>query len=308
MARQPKKTKVPARVNVGISAKAKFEARVSTEIPSQSSGRLIDAVTDIFRPFSEKRGLKADQIRLQREDVLLEIAKRAHQRLRLEDAPISPIPNKILVPFLEKASLEDENSFLLDRWADLLVSAARSTQAVHPRLIQVLSELTPAEALLLRHIAMNGEFARFRLHDSVVEFEPHTARFRIDKIIDELLGDCDFLRDDEAMYQLERSILDKKFYLEIDKLFAFPGVAPVLVFIAVDRTDVWSSEPAESSTISNEIYENDRAVSVLQSLRIIEKNHIDVVRGTLEIEVYYLNITELGIDLLINCDREIGKR
>ena len=52
-------------VDIGLSAKASLEAKVSTEIPAQSSGRLLDAITDIFRPYSERRGLKADQIRLQ---------------------------------------------------------------------------------------------------------------------------------------------------------------------------------------------------------------------------------------------------
>lgn len=41
-------------VDIGIGAKAE----VKTEIPSESSGRLLDTLTDIIRPFSERRGLK----------------------------------------------------------------------------------------------------------------------------------------------------------------------------------------------------------------------------------------------------------
>jgi len=106
-------------LDVGLSARASLEAKISTEIPSQSTGRLVDAVTDVFRPFAERRGLKADPIRLQREDVLIEIAKKAYNRLEIENAVPSPIPTKFLVPFLEKASLEDGDSYLIDRWADL---------------------------------------------------------------------------------------------------------------------------------------------------------------------------------------------
>jgi hypothetical protein len=36
----------------------------------------VDALTDIIRPFSERRGLKGDQIRLQREEVLVEVARK----------------------------------------------------------------------------------------------------------------------------------------------------------------------------------------------------------------------------------------
>ena len=87
-------------VDIGLGAKASLE--VSTEIPAQSSGRLLDALTDIIRPFSERRGLKADQIRLQREGVGIEIARLAHRRLEIENQPINPLPNKFWCRSLRK--------------------------------------------------------------------------------------------------------------------------------------------------------------------------------------------------------------
>ncbi|HKF96322.1 MAG TPA: hypothetical protein VKB96_17365 [Gammaproteobacteria bacterium] len=80
--------KSPLNIDVGAKDEAKFE--VKAEVPATSAGRFVDAVTDVFRPFSERRGLRADQIRLQREDVLIEIAKKARQRLELEQQPITP--------------------------------------------------------------------------------------------------------------------------------------------------------------------------------------------------------------------------
>ena len=100
-------------VDVGLSARASLEAKVSTEIPAQSTGRLVDAITDWFRPFTERRGWKADLIRLQREDVLIEIAKKAYRRLEIENVVPSAVPTKFLIPFLEKASLEDKDVFLI---------------------------------------------------------------------------------------------------------------------------------------------------------------------------------------------------
>jgi hypothetical protein len=141
--------------DIGFSARATLEAKISTEIPSESSGRLLDTITDMFRPFAERRGLKADLIRLQREEVLIEIAKKASRRLAIEKADSSPIPNKFLIPFLEKASLEDDDSFLIDRWADLLVSSSMEPASAHPRFVQILSELGAAEAKLLRDIALH---------------------------------------------------------------------------------------------------------------------------------------------------------
>ena len=92
---------------------------IKTEIPKESSGRLIDALTGIIRPFSERRGLKADQIRLQREEVLIEIAKRPKWRAELEGLSIQPVPNKVLVPLLENASNEQSDSPFLDWWTDV---------------------------------------------------------------------------------------------------------------------------------------------------------------------------------------------
>jgi hypothetical protein len=126
------KTDPEVKVDIELGAKASLEAKVSTEIPSKSAGRLVDAITDIFRPFSERRGLKADQIRLQREEVLIEIAHKALTRLQIENQQASPLPNKFLVPFLEKASLEEKDDILLDRWADLLAACSTDPCSAHP--------------------------------------------------------------------------------------------------------------------------------------------------------------------------------
>jgi hypothetical protein len=120
----------PVSVDVGIGLRANLE--VKAEIPKEETGRLVAALTDIIRPFAERRGLKADQIRLQREDVLLEVVKKARLRAELEQIELHPIPTKMLVPFLERASLEDfDNTEMQARWAALLLSASNNYQARH---------------------------------------------------------------------------------------------------------------------------------------------------------------------------------
>jgi hypothetical protein len=63
-------------VDSPVSFKAVVKAEIRTEVSKESASRLVDALTDAIRPFTEARGLRADQIRLQREDVLIEIAKK----------------------------------------------------------------------------------------------------------------------------------------------------------------------------------------------------------------------------------------
>jgi hypothetical protein len=151
MSDEAKPTQSPVRVDVGVKAEAKLE--IKTEIPSESSGHLVDALVDIIRPFSEKRGLRADLIRLQREEVAVAIALKAAERLRISESTPHSIPNKILVPILEKASLEEPNSELIDWWANLLASTARSPNIKSVTFADVLSQIGGNHARLLDHIA-----------------------------------------------------------------------------------------------------------------------------------------------------------
>jgi hypothetical protein len=48
-------------LSVDVGLKASLE--VKAEVPKKSAGRAVDAMVDIFQPFSEGRGLKADHIR-----------------------------------------------------------------------------------------------------------------------------------------------------------------------------------------------------------------------------------------------------
>ncbi|MDZ7830282.1 MAG: hypothetical protein U5L07_00865 [Desulfobacterales bacterium] len=162
--RWPSKTKVKSKMNdernndqssvkVDFGAKAEARIEVKTEIPSESSGRLIDTLVDIIRPFSEKRGLKADLIRLQREEVAITIMQRAREKLRLSGTTQHPIPNKILLPILEKSSLEEPKSELIDKWSNLLASTAMNPNVKAIAFADILSAIGSEQAILIEKIA-----------------------------------------------------------------------------------------------------------------------------------------------------------
>jgi hypothetical protein len=134
-------------ISVAIGLKAGLE--VKAEIPKKSVGRLVDSLTDMIRPFAEARGLRADQIRLQREDILIEIAKKARTRADLEGVVINPLPIKMLVPFLEKASAEDTDGDMRDRWAALLFSASKEFHSRHLTFLDILGRLSSDEIKIL---------------------------------------------------------------------------------------------------------------------------------------------------------------
>ena len=166
-------------IKIDLGSPVSIKAEIKAEIPKESAGRLLDTLTDIIRPFTETRGLRADQIRLQREDILIEIARRAKVRAELEGS-IRPIGNKFLIPFLEKASLEDPQSELVDKWANLLATAAHGDASEYTWCISLLSELAPSDFGLLdgmhnnRSEQMNG-----------IRFE-HLSRAQIQDVFDSL--------------------------------------------------------------------------------------------------------------------------
>jgi hypothetical protein len=102
--------KPPVQIDLGARAEAKLE--VKAEVPSASVGRFVDAVTDMFRPFSEARGLRADQIRMQRAEVAIEIARLARQAATGQDLELRPVANKVLVPLIEKARMRTHQTIL----------------------------------------------------------------------------------------------------------------------------------------------------------------------------------------------------
>ena len=88
--------------SVGISGNATVPVspvnlQIKAKLPAKSTGRLLDARADIIRPFTERRGLRADQIRLQREEVAIQVAELAKKRIEAERIATHPIPTKGLV-------------------------------------------------------------------------------------------------------------------------------------------------------------------------------------------------------------------
>lgn len=289
-------------VDVGLSAKASLEAKISTEIPAQSTGRLLDAVTDIFRPFSERRGLKADLIRLQREDVLLEIARKATARLEIENRQPAQIPNKFLVPFLEKASLEEAESALIDRWVDLLVSSTIDPAVAHPRFVQILSEITPAEAQLLRAVALNNVNLKtpnsMSLEATSREFSPEHM-------------DMEFLLKSCLHETGELSTIIRDFQKSMMKMFSFPGCAIINVMMgyvkeANGRMAAEDILNQNKSPIDIKKPCHRSSLDILISLNLLRelRKEIDDDRFVF-IQVAYVCITPLAVQFLEKCDRDV---
>src|SRR5581483_8633125 len=62
-----------------------------------------------------------------------------------------PVPGRLLLPILEKGSLEEDGD-LQQRWAALLANSAAQPENVLPAFVSILAELSPVEAALLERL------------------------------------------------------------------------------------------------------------------------------------------------------------
>lgn len=100
-------------------------------------------------------GIFEDKLKYMRWERQLRLMQRADQLLQKIGLtqPTRHIPLKLAIPLLEAASLEDDD-YLQDLWAKLLVNAANSGSRVtlQRAYIAVLEQLTPLEAAILQKI------------------------------------------------------------------------------------------------------------------------------------------------------------
>lgn len=281
MSKKDEEAYLPVKVDIG--AKASFEAKVSTEIPSASSGRLLDALTDIIRPFSEGRGLRADQLRLQREEVLIKVARLARQRIDVENRVIEPIPTKTLIPLLEKASLENvDDDYMIERWANLMASATNK-QKVNPKFVGILSDLTTEQAKLLEEIFFKPALEDKSLDGIICDLDEHHLKGFFDEKLSTQINPMQSLLDSLKYllstrgYELEQISMSSK------------GRRPIYP----DKTYYIKMDHATD-------------LQILLSLNLLEKKRFTHTLSKYDYSVSYYQITALGLALLRLCIPQVN--
>lgn len=277
---------------------------INADIPKKSAGKLtesvargLDAFVDMFRPFSEARGLKADNIRLQREEVAIEIAKRAKAKLAMEKAPIKPIPPKILVPLIESSSIEDiEDQTMIEMWAELLASASKN--AISPRFISILKEMNGEQAELLKTIAvsywMRWEQPVNKLDGTVFDFNTSVLKKTIRPVFEQA-----YIAGWNGATILS----------QVTELLCAPGCA--LIDVHVSESGESEDDTLHIFTYRSVVDANKHGVnlSVLVSLGLLTYVHetFEDERGRpITIVLYY--ITSLGVALLELCWPELFRK
>jgi hypothetical protein len=149
-------------IKVVVDYKKTISETIPEDVTREKAGRWLDVIS----PITEWCGLIGDQLhdkrkllRLEREAALHELA--AKLKLKVEGQIITPIPTKQLIPALEKVSLEKPGSEFIERWANLLASAATNPGDDIQTCGSILAELGHNEAKLLNDI--QEKLVRFEL-------------------------------------------------------------------------------------------------------------------------------------------------
>lgn len=106
----------------------------------------------LLGPVGEAGEFLTDKIRFYRWKSSMKTLQRAREVARQYNLEVKEVPLKFLVPFMEKSSLEDEDSEMTHRWANLLAGAMSGNHEANIPLIDILSKLGPQEVKILENL------------------------------------------------------------------------------------------------------------------------------------------------------------
>ena len=124
----------------------------------------------LLGPVGEAGEFLTDKVRFYRWKSSLKTMEKAKKIALERGLNINEVPLKFLVPFMEKSSLEEEDSPLIDRWAQLLAQAADDSHKAKISFVDILSRLTSREIILLEDIITIREIDKIRItHSEILE-------------------------------------------------------------------------------------------------------------------------------------------
>lgn len=264
--------------------------RNTTEvIPADVTRARSGAWLDLISPMTEWAGLRGDELRhkrkllrIQQEEVLAKIAEKTKEQLGGRPQLNNPIPVKFLVPFLEKASLEDFDSPLVDLWANLLASAATEYDSYHIHFVNVISQITAQQAEAFEYLV--GTTDAKELSESMGVIDTHfTSSYVIQEEIKELYT---YYCDDNG----RKDAAEFQDYLKTE--IQRPGI--YVLYISV--TDFDNSLVHFTKDENRPFYkDSDIDFSVLEAIglvRHIQSLHIDIER--FNVLTAYYHLTRMG--------------
>lgn len=183
---------------------------VTVEITKEVVGAGADAVKAVFRtllgPAATELGeTLGDSVRFFRRKNQVRLLLKFKKMLDAAGLEAQAVPQRVLFPLLEHATLEDDEA-LSDRWAALLANASCGAAWKAPIYVEVLRQISPPEARLLEHMATPkgaSEVTLVWVHSALAD-EDYRLPLSAEQV--ELLGELDFDDEDEVAIALEHLV------------------------------------------------------------------------------------------------------
>ena len=255
---------------------------LKAEIDKRDVSKLVDVAADTFSVATESLGLLGDAVRLARVELAARITLRAKEIADATGLKLTAPPLKFLVPFYEKASIEDENETqLTEMWANLLVSAGSRYSATQLRYSSILAELSGEQATILDAVVKNFGDDGSGVDVWELEWQLMESRFTTD------------VKEDFKEESTTEALLEKL----LGKL-CVPGVSVVTAACSGDTIDEYLDFGADGT------YEDSKAVSfeILCShglLTFVTTPFFPV--GKFELTATYYIVTKMGYDFWVAC-------
>jgi hypothetical protein len=286
---------------------ASLKLEIKTEIPSESSGKLIDAIVDIFRPLSEGLGYVGDKIHLRRQKTLQEISRIAKDRIDSIGKQTNAIPDKFFIPLLEKASLEDLNdTTLVSMWANLITTAATEKVPMLAQYVSILSQISGEQVAILEKMFNNSENVRAHPYPGAAR-----AGHLVNVLAGHLIGNYHYLNQTGLPGMIDNFDCSTADQLG-DKLTDSLDIKGV----AIDTINVFyldSAVPDGGFSISSPdgIYSDSNYYNFENLVRLGLVDRVEIRQhriGKFDIDVYYYIVSPVGIDLYACCNPEKLRR
>lgn len=285
-------------VKVDLKAEASAKLNVNVDVPEESTGRLVDLITRRLEYWTAAKALKPGLLRLQQEQVALEVLEIAEKRMRAEEAR-NPLPNKFVAPFLEQASLEDPDApDLKEIWAELLVSSSRHHKSEHLRFVSLLSEMTSLHCRVLERCALKSADRPQVSYDSQLDlsgrFNIVDARFLAGLIVRDKTehpkpGMPDFEKEDPIAQLYSGGVL-------ILRIYYHGGDGDQPEILESTSVDFWEFDGVSL------------AIEVLSSMGLLKQFSVHATAAENDIQLDVVSLTPLGVAFVKDCIPQVADR
>jgi hypothetical protein len=252
----------------------------------------------LFGPAATELGeALADRVRIYRARNLKRILDKAEKEIGAR--PVMELPLRFSIPFIEQASIED-NETIADLWSTLLEQAAEELRDEHHLFVKILGNLTPNSVELLDWLV--GEFLTEEDWYNELSWTGDWLHDLEKFVENEILPLCD-----EGARPEPGEIAQKVFEFEHRKPFWVFRIAVPVVMRDVRRgIDAGQDKEAFGQVIAPVSVEHS-SLQILEREQLVVRRDATLTFKYCDIEITYAAVTALGAELA-NLGRQRVKR